>query len=726
VRVYDGYGQISQETVSVSGTTVSQWNRSWDGAGRRSALNWQLAAQGGGAGSQYAMQYNGAGLLTQVTNSGSAYQFDYADNGLLQKRTTPLWTQTIVSRDGQGRVLSESVSARGITPVSETLTWRNDSRINSHAVVYSGSGALAPSESRTYGYDPRGRVVSEPFKLSGSQQSASYYFDQSAPGGAGSEGGLGVRTLQIFGGSYGYEVEAQNNFKQVTQDLNAPPGTAYSIVNQGYDALGSGTSRAIVNGQTQTLTWDGLGRLVSVKSRNASNNGNDWASVYDGLGRRVKTTQQTVTGGNPTGGISTLVYYYDPQVEFLQLGMSNQGVRTWNVYGPDANGVYGGQQGTGGLEAQVDETTGATTGMLGNYFGDVVGTVTSSNLSIPAIALGGYGPMPGSGVSSLAPAWRGRYLDWTGFYWMGARYYEPASGRFLSADPLGHGASMSLYDYANGDPVNGLDPDGRFGKMVGNGTKTDLGYGYDILNNVFYGTLAGGFKLAGAVDVGMQSGGATFDPQYSQWNQVAQAMESKYNLAEKAGWYTNNNLTAAVQNTATMVLPIFAGRFIPENPTLTGVGGTVDEAAGGSQLVVHQEQIIMNNYQRYYNDAWMQTVKRFNNGEITIPAGQSWQTTLGQYTDAAARARLQNYLQSAGIAEGPGTNVLVNRWLRDPSGSGAYRIPDVRLIQTGNILDGTIGNKTLLSPQVQDFIKFSNGNSVIIIRPTVGAGFGGG
>ncbi|MFI0347969.1 MAG: RHS repeat-associated core domain-containing protein, partial [Chthoniobacterales bacterium] len=56
---------------------------------------------------------------------------------------------------------------------------------------------------------------------------------------------------------------------------------------------------------------------------------------------------------------------------------------------------------------------------------------------------------------------RDHYLDPTGFYYMGARYYEPNSGRFLSPDPLGHDASLSLYDYCNGDPVNGLDADGR-------------------------------------------------------------------------------------------------------------------------------------------------------------------------------------------------------------------------------------------------------------------------
>ena len=42
-----------------------------------------------------------------------------------------------------------------------------------------------------------------------------------------------------------------------------------------------------------------------------------------------------------------------------------------------------------------------------------------------------------------------------------ARYYEPNSGRFLSADPLGQVSSPSLYDFAGGDPVNHFDPDGR-------------------------------------------------------------------------------------------------------------------------------------------------------------------------------------------------------------------------------------------------------------------------
>ena len=42
-----------------------------------------------------------------------------------------------------------------------------------------------------------------------------------------------------------------------------------------------------------------------------------------------------------------------------------------------------------------------------------------------------------------------------------ARYYEPTSGRFLSADPMGQAASPSLYDYAGGAPVNFFDSTGN-------------------------------------------------------------------------------------------------------------------------------------------------------------------------------------------------------------------------------------------------------------------------
>lgn len=67
--------------------------------------------------------------------------------------------------------------------------------------------------------------------------------------------------------------------------------------------------------------------------------------------------------------------------------------------------------------------------------------------------------------------------------------------------------------------------------------------------------------------------------------------------------------------------------------------------------------------------------------------------------------------------EKQGEVIQVNRWLRDPGGSGNYRIPDVMIPGEQVIFDGTVGGKSLLTPQVQDFIRFSNGAKVIIVRP---------
>jgi RHS repeat-associated protein len=74
----------------------------------------------------------------------------------------------------------------------------------------------------------------------------------------------------------------------------------------------------------------------------------------------------------------------------------------------------------------------------------------------------------GANVASQL-GWRGHYIDPTGFYYMGARYYAPDSGTFLSPDPLGHSASMDLYSYCDGDPVNQYDADGRIGKGLATG-----------------------------------------------------------------------------------------------------------------------------------------------------------------------------------------------------------------------------------------------------------------
>ena len=69
-------------------------------------------------------------------------------------------------------------------------------------------------------------------------------------------------------------------------------------------------------------------------------------------------------------------------------------------------------------------------------------------------------------VSRIPSHYRAEQYDSDlGLYYLRARYYNPATGRFLSRDPQNgkpyDPKTLHKYLYAGGDPINSLDPTGR-------------------------------------------------------------------------------------------------------------------------------------------------------------------------------------------------------------------------------------------------------------------------
>ncbi|WP_038168451.1 RHS repeat-associated core domain-containing protein, partial [Verrucomicrobium sp. BvORR106] len=307
----------------------------------------------------------------------------------------------------------------------------------------------------------------------------------------------GAWSRQLWLPAGGYNLLAKGNHP--SGQFSAQASASFDIgvrhfgVESVHDDNGNVTYRHVAggiaqNGRSQSLTWDGLGRLVKVVQEEFGGFGFEWTATYDGLSRRLQTTYVAKRENLYRTAEQVIERsWYDPLVEFLEVGIevtrggggTAQSERWWKVHGPDLNGGYGGLGGIGGLEALVNEATGQATGTTDDFNGHIVGFAKAASLSAAGAGsvvyewndarFGGYGPLSGGWSASVSEGaavwrtfgWRGRRLDATGYVHLGARYYEPNSGRFLSPDPLGHGASMSLYDYANGDPVGFVDPSGR-------------------------------------------------------------------------------------------------------------------------------------------------------------------------------------------------------------------------------------------------------------------------
>jgi YD repeat-containing protein len=115
-----------------------------------------------------------------------------------------------------------------------------------------------------------------------------------------------------------------NTYSVSSFDYQATTYDAAGFITQRVLRADTGQNTAIQ--RTQTLTWDAWGRLVTVTERDDVNDGYDWVGTYDGLGRLLRTTYTPVSANVANANFRVTVdSWYDPQVEFLEIGVAVNG-----------------------------------------------------------------------------------------------------------------------------------------------------------------------------------------------------------------------------------------------------------------------------------------------------------------------------------------------------------------------------------------------------------------
>ncbi|MFJ9130007.1 RHS repeat-associated core domain-containing protein [Streptomyces sp. NPDC102340] len=533
---YDGQGNLDKVTppAPLGATTYT-----YDSLGRpETALD--------GRGIETVYTYDHRDRITEVSTTNTTVRYTYDGDGNLKTRTDDIGTIKYdfdpLSRETVRTLQDGSQTVLAYTPAGNVDTYTDPGG----TIDYTWDAANNLKSLK----DPAGRVTS-------------YDYNNND-----------VRTKTTYPGGTVQTVTPDNSGRPKTIKTTSPKGTLVSLAYTYSYVSGSTTkdgakirtSTDAVAGMKTTYSYDSAGRFSYAKEEKGSTLNSSWQYCYDPAGN---LTSQGVEQGCPRGTTytyndasqltskngSTADWDYDKAGNELAGAATPEGTRTaekWSDFSQLTSLTVGGttypadygstdsserhrlgntyyHPGPIGLAAEttagvdtgfVREPQGTLNSMTRNgkayyYLTDALGSVVAladeTGTKVNTYAYSPRGVTRSTTNEQITQPYQfaGGHQDPTGLYHLGARYYDPNIGRFTQPDPSGQ--EKNPYLYAEGDPVNRIDPTGLLdwkSFTVGVVTTAAIGAAAVTVGAACGATAGLACAAAGAVTAGLWGGAA--------------------------------------------------------------------------------------------------------------------------------------------------------------------------------------------------------------------------
>ncbi|MBI1379243.1 MAG: hypothetical protein GC157_17455 [Frankiales bacterium] len=474
-----GYDSGTGLVTSVSDGTVSMGS-GYDDFG-------QINATSDGAGGSTAITFDSAGRVDTVTgtqSSSTVYSATYGYDGGTEHRglTTSvtyagLPAAITATYDGDGNITTQTLPEATGGGGDVTEVWRYDPAGQPTNLAYT-QGGNSFGVTDTVDYDPAGRWADE---------------TQQATAWTRTYGYDGAGRLITVGDSNGIACEA----RAYTFDANSNRTAKTTYPDSGGTSTPSNTCQNSTGGTTLFSSYDTADKPTMLNGVSVSSN-------YDSFGR----TTELNSALTPTGtSVASIDYYTNDLVHYMTNGTTEQywtldpagrlaclreeanGTSDSSACGtPSANGVTDTvnhylnlTSDSPAWTATVDNSTVDVVSYLQGLddtdvaqqhdmsvvysLGDLHGDIVATSSTTAAGSFTSSINLPdeyGMGVTDVRYGWLGgelRSTDALGrLIIMGSRVYDPATGMFLSLDPI-FGGNATGYSYP-ADPVNSFDLSG--------------------------------------------------------------------------------------------------------------------------------------------------------------------------------------------------------------------------------------------------------------------------